>query len=101
MATANIMYALDNISMVVSAISSNLGESKAALEQRLGHPSRFVAFPNGDFNPVSTAEMRAAGYDLAFTQESQIILPGGNPYLLPRLGSLGSGGRCQKCVGNF
>jgi peptidoglycan/xylan/chitin deacetylase (PgdA/CDA1 family) len=62
-----------------------LTESKTELEQRLGRPCRHFAFPNGDFNQDSAAEVQAAAYDLAFTLEPRTILPGENPYLLPRL----------------
>lgn len=62
-----------------------LTESKTALEQRLGRPCRYFAFPNGDFNPNSATEVQAAGYDLAFTLESRTISSVENPYLLPRM----------------
>ena len=62
-----------------------LTESKMELEQRLGRPCRYFAFPNGDFNKDSAAEVQAAGYDLAFTLEARAIIEGENPYLLPRM----------------
>ncbi len=75
-----------------------LTESKAELEHRLGRPCRYFAFPNGDFNPNSAAEVQAAAYDLAFTTQSGAITPGTNAYLLPRLESVGS---LLKFGGNF
>lgn len=62
-----------------------LSQSKAELEQRLLRPCAFFAFPNGDFTPTSPSEVRAAGYDLAFTTEEDTIKRAANPYLLPRL----------------
>jgi peptidoglycan/xylan/chitin deacetylase (PgdA/CDA1 family) len=62
-----------------------LTKSKTELEQRLGRPCRYFAFPNGDFNKDSAAEVQAAGYDLAFTLEARAINGGENPYLLPRM----------------
>lgn len=60
-------------------------ESKIELEQRLQRPCRYFAFPNGNFHENSATEVRAAGYELAFTLQPRTILPGDNPYLLPRL----------------
>lgn len=59
--------------------------SKAEIERRLERPCRFFAFPNGDFNVASAAEVREAGYDLAFTLEPGNDLRGESPYLLPRI----------------
>lgn len=62
-----------------------LVDSKAELEQRLDRPCRYFAFPNGDFNKDSVAEVQAAGYDLGFTLEARTLIARDNPYLLPRL----------------
>jgi peptidoglycan/xylan/chitin deacetylase (PgdA/CDA1 family) len=62
-----------------------LSQSKAELEKRLLRPCASFAFPNGDFTPSSPSEVRAAGYDLAFTTKEDTIKPAANPYLLPRL----------------
>jgi peptidoglycan/xylan/chitin deacetylase (PgdA/CDA1 family) len=64
-----------------------LTESKSELEQRLGRPCRYFAFPNGDFNKDSAAEVQAADYDLAFTLKARPIIAGENLYLLPRMAS--------------
>jgi peptidoglycan/xylan/chitin deacetylase (PgdA/CDA1 family) len=73
-------------------------DSKAKLEKHLGRPCRFFAFPNGDFNPASADEVRAAGYDLAFTTQPGTVTPGTIPYLLPRLETPAS---LQKLINNF
>lgn len=67
-----------------------LTESKAKLEKQLGRSCEFFAFPNGDFTLSSAGEVRAAGYKLAFTTQAGTILPGANPYMLPRLTPYGS-----------
>ena len=61
-----------------------LTESKAVLEDRLAGPCRFFAYPNGDFVPTSDDEVRASGYELAFTTQPGIVRADANPYLLPR-----------------
>ena|SRR6266498_3873308 len=65
-------------------------QSKVELERQLGRTCSFLAFPNGDFTLSSVDEVRAAGYKLAFTTQARTILPGANPYILPRLAPNGS-----------
>lgn len=60
-------------------------QSKVELESQLGRSCSFLAFPNGDFTLSSADEVRDAGYTLAFTTQTNTILPGANPYMLPRL----------------
>jgi peptidoglycan/xylan/chitin deacetylase (PgdA/CDA1 family) len=60
-------------------------QSKVELESQLGRSCSFLAFPNGDFTLSSADEARDAGYKLAFTTQTKTILPGANPYTLPRL----------------
>ena len=62
-----------------------LADSKAELEVRLKRPCQFFAFPNGDYNLFSPAEVRAAGYHLGFTTRPGTVTQGANPYLLPRI----------------
>lgn len=64
--------------------NEELRTSKAALESRLGGSCDFFAFPNGDFNSSSAAEVAAAGFRLGFTSEHDTIRTGANPFLLPR-----------------
>ena len=73
-------------------------DSKEELEKPLGRPCRYFAFPNGDFNPTSADEVRAAGYDLAFTTQPGTVTEGANPYLLPRLQPAAS---LQKFIDSF
>ena len=65
-------------------------QSKVELERQLGRACSFLAFPNGNFTLSSADEVRAAGYRLAFTTQAGTILPGANPYALPRLVPYGS-----------
>jgi peptidoglycan/xylan/chitin deacetylase (PgdA/CDA1 family) len=43
--------------------------SKTALEERLGHRVRYLAYPNGKFNVEISRAASLAGYDMAFTEE--------------------------------
>lgn len=65
--------------------NTELSDSRAQLEGRLGHPCRAFAFPNGDFTTTSADEVDVAGYALAVTIESGPVTPGTNPCLLPRV----------------
>lgn len=62
-----------------------LQRSKEEIENRLGLDCRFFAYPNGDFHSESAAELESCNYDLAFALNNDLITPGANPYLLPRL----------------
>jgi peptidoglycan/xylan/chitin deacetylase (PgdA/CDA1 family) len=64
--------------------NEELRASKAELETRLGRPCDFFAFPNGDFNSNSAAEVEAAGFRLGFTTKHDTITRGANSFLLPR-----------------
>lgn len=60
-------------------------ESKRVLEKELSKECGYFAFPNGNFTPSSAEQVQKSGYKIAFTTRSGTILPGVNPYLLPRL----------------
>lgn len=62
-----------------------LRESKAEISKRLSEPCRFFAYPNGDFIESSDEEVRAEGYELAFTTKSGTVNKGSNLWLLPRI----------------
>ena len=47
-------------------IAQELRESKAALERHLGHPVRYLAYPNGAYDARCEAAAAGAGYALAF-----------------------------------
>lgn len=64
-----------------------LMESKTELETRLERPCHVFALPNGDFNSLSTTEIRDAGYHLAFTTQPGTATLASNRYLLPRMSS--------------
>jgi peptidoglycan/xylan/chitin deacetylase (PgdA/CDA1 family) len=45
--------------------------SKDLLEERLGHPVPYLAYPNGKFNSRVATFAAAAGYTMAFTEEQR------------------------------
>jgi peptidoglycan/xylan/chitin deacetylase (PgdA/CDA1 family) len=48
-------------------LKRQLVEPKAILEDHLGHPVRFMAYPSGKYNAAAMAATRAAGYEAAVT----------------------------------
>ncbi len=47
---------------------AEMRNSRSTLERRLGHPVRFIAYPNGKFDQRSEAAALAAGYVMAFSE---------------------------------
>lgn len=64
--------------------------SRRDLEQVLGRPIRFFAYPNGhegrDFGSREVAIAREAGYSHAFSSDWGTVRPGMDAWRLPRLG---------------
>jgi peptidoglycan/xylan/chitin deacetylase (PgdA/CDA1 family) len=52
-----------------SDMRQELVASRRVLEQRLGHPVQWFAYPYGSLNRVTVAAVRAAGYVLAVTTQ--------------------------------
>jgi peptidoglycan/xylan/chitin deacetylase (PgdA/CDA1 family) len=69
------------------ALDRELCVSKAEIEQVLGRPCRFLAYPNGAAPDVSSevlARAGAAGYELAFTTRSAFDDPARDPLAIGR-----------------
>lgn len=49
-------------------IQKELVDSKRDLERHLGHPVRFLAYPNGNFDDRCERAAKGAGYALAFSE---------------------------------
>jgi peptidoglycan/xylan/chitin deacetylase (PgdA/CDA1 family) len=58
--------------------------SKAVIEQHLGHPIKYFAYPFGDYNKVVEAKTISAGYEAIFTVANNPIHPGTNVYAMGR-----------------
>jgi peptidoglycan/xylan/chitin deacetylase (PgdA/CDA1 family) len=62
-----------------------LEQSREQLEKRLGRPCLYFAFPHGEANSRSGAEVRSAGYRLGFTTRARAIRADDDPLMLPRI----------------
>jgi peptidoglycan/xylan/chitin deacetylase (PgdA/CDA1 family) len=62
-----------------------VADSKSALEERLGQPVRFFAYPYGRLDEATRNAVRAAGYEAACSTRSGFNSAGCDPYLLRRL----------------
>lgn len=65
-------------------INRELNESKRVLEQQLGQPVRYLAYPNGAFNKAATTAAKRAGYALAFTERLIVAERRPNNWEVPR-----------------
>jgi peptidoglycan/xylan/chitin deacetylase (PgdA/CDA1 family) len=72
-------------SLPAPGIAAELAESRRQLRERIAHESRFLAYPNGDFDDAVVAATRAAGFALAFTTEPGLVAPGDDPLRLKRM----------------
>ncbi|HEY3265410.1 MAG TPA: polysaccharide deacetylase family protein [Armatimonadota bacterium] len=66
------------------ALHRELTESRATLEETLGHPVTAFCYPFGDLNAETVSAVRAAGYDTALTCRRDRATKGTDPLLLPR-----------------
>jgi peptidoglycan/xylan/chitin deacetylase (PgdA/CDA1 family) len=64
-------------------LERELRESRTRLEDELGRPCRFLAYPFGDENGRVRAAARRAGYDAAFALPGDVAAP--DDFALPRL----------------
>jgi peptidoglycan/xylan/chitin deacetylase (PgdA/CDA1 family) len=58
--------------------------SKAVIEQHLGHPIKYFAYPFGDYNKAVEAKTISAGYEAIFTVANNPIHLGTNVYAMGR-----------------
>lgn len=63
-------------------IAKELRDSKASLERHLGHPVRYLAYPNGAYDARCEAAARDAGYALAFGEVQRPF--GKDPFAVER-----------------
>jgi peptidoglycan/xylan/chitin deacetylase (PgdA/CDA1 family) len=52
---------------------TELTQSKAAIEQQLGHPCTAIVYPSGQFNGAVVADAARAGYQIAFTTQFAVV----------------------------
>lgn len=66
-------------------VDYEVGESRAVLEAKLGHPVRAFAYPYGDFGERELQAVKAAGYDWAVTTIHGFNTARTAPHLLYRI----------------
>ena len=66
-------------------LSRELGVPKQQLEERLGRPCRFLAYPGGRFDPAVIRATKAAGYTAAVTTQHGLRHTGAGPFELTRV----------------
>jgi peptidoglycan/xylan/chitin deacetylase (PgdA/CDA1 family) len=80
-------------SLTPEAQSAEIRDSKRQLERLLGRPVTGFAYPFGDYDPVTTGLVRAAGFEWACTTETGGVNRRTDPFRMPRLAVEDSGGR--------
>lgn len=68
-----------------AALERELRESKRLLEEKLGRPVRFLAYPVGNADGRVARAARAAGYELAFTMGPGWAASPADAFFVPRL----------------
>jgi peptidoglycan/xylan/chitin deacetylase (PgdA/CDA1 family) len=63
---------------------TELVTSRTILEERLGHPVRAIAYPNGDYDERVMKEAKKAGYSMAFSTRGGFVQQSCNSLAIPR-----------------
>ena len=63
---------------------AELANSRRQIEATTNSLCRYFAFPNGNTNPQSDAELRQAGYILGLTTIPETVSAAANPFRIPR-----------------
>jgi peptidoglycan/xylan/chitin deacetylase (PgdA/CDA1 family) len=89
------VHHLDLTTLSPAAATDELSDSRHSLEQHLGHPVQWLAYPAGAENPSVVALAQKAGYVLAVTTQPGSTQPASDPLTLHRyevLNTTGTGG---------
>lgn len=68
-----------------AAVAEELTRSRDILEQQLGSPVEFLAYPNGNHDAGTCEQTRQAGYTLAFTTVPGHVTRGDDPMQIRRI----------------
>lgn len=68
-ASQTVTHAPDLKLLTDPQLDREMGDSKRAIEQQLGMPVRYIAYPNGMWDQRSIAAAKRAGYLMGFTEE--------------------------------
>jgi peptidoglycan/xylan/chitin deacetylase (PgdA/CDA1 family) len=66
-------------------VQKELTDSRKAIEDRVGYPVDFIAYPEGKYNDMIKEETKNAGYAAAFTVETGRDYPSDDHYALHRV----------------
>ena len=66
------------------ALTEEMAGSKKSLELHLGHPVRFLAYPNGKYDERVARAAAKAGYEMAFTEQLRPCETSPNLYMISR-----------------
>lgn len=67
-----------------ASLAEELSGSKRILEQRLGHPVSYLAYPNGKFDSRVAHAAQKAGYSMAFTERLTTSEKSPNLFMISR-----------------
>jgi len=67
-------------------LAFEIGHSKKQLEQELQAPVRHFAYPRGRYSPETVKHVKQSGFVLGLSMDDGGIMPGGDPYRIPRIG---------------
>lgn len=70
-------------------VSQDLAHSQQVFKKHLGSAPALFAYPYGEFSPELSSLIVAAGFVAAFGQQSGVITPGQDLFLLPRFSVTG------------
>ena len=67
-------------------IQKQIAESKKVIEEKLGQPCHYLAYPNGNTCETALKAAEQSGYRLAFTTNNKRLTPQTSPFAMPRYG---------------
>jgi peptidoglycan/xylan/chitin deacetylase (PgdA/CDA1 family) len=68
------------------ALEKEISGAKKILEQNLGKPIRYFAYPKGNYNGDIVAKVKQAGFKLAFSMDDEKVNKKTDPFTFPRIG---------------
>jgi peptidoglycan/xylan/chitin deacetylase (PgdA/CDA1 family) len=83
-ASQTVTHPADLRDLTNDQLTQEFRDSKAKLEQELGHEIPYLAYPNGKFNAEVATQARSAGYRLAFTEVTQPLERSPDPWRINR-----------------
>ncbi len=76
----------DFYSLSSDEMANEIIDAKKTLEDVLGAPVSFFAYPKGAYTPEAAAIVQKAGFIAGFTMDDDVLRKDSNIYILPRIG---------------